>query len=81
MLQKIIKVGNSAAVTLPKEFLQEARFHIGDEIALETNAQMRMFLGKPKKEAYKSILTPEFKDWLDSFINEYKPILKELAHK
>lgn len=81
MIQKIIKVGNSAAVTLPKEFLQEADLHIGDEISMETNAQMRMFLGKPKEEANKSTLTPEFKEWLDDFIEEYKPILKELAHK
>ena len=32
MIQKIIRVGNSAALTLPKEFLEEAGLKIGDEM-------------------------------------------------
>ncbi|OGG22221.1 hypothetical protein A3D03_04700 [Candidatus Gottesmanbacteria bacterium RIFCSPHIGHO2_02_FULL_40_13] len=37
MIQKIIKVGNSAAVTIPKEFLLETGIRIGDEMIIETN--------------------------------------------
>lgn len=78
-MQKIIKVGNSAALTLPKEFLQEAGLRIGDEMAVETNAKMKMFLAKPKDQAGGSTLTPEFKKWLDDFVQEYRPVLKKLA--
>lgn len=80
MIQKIIKVGNSAAVTIPKEFLQEARLKIGDELDVETNGNLRMLLAKPKGHNTNSSLTPEFKNWLDNFIKEYKPVLEELAH-
>ena len=78
-MQKIIKVGNSAALTLPRDFLVEAGLRIGDEMAVETNAKMKMFLAKPKEQAAQKTLTPEFKNWLDDFIKEYRPVLKKLA--
>lgn len=80
MIQKIIKVGNSAAVTIPKEFLHEAHLEIGDEMNVETNGNLRMLLATPKGQNASSSLTPEFKEWLDDFIKEYKPVLEELAH-
>lgn len=80
MTQKIIKVGNSAAVLIPAEFLKEAGIKIGDEIAVEYNPKIKMFFGKPKELADKTTLTPEFKDWLDGIMEEYKPILKKLSH-
>lgn len=80
MTQKIIKVGNSAAMLIPADFLKEADMKIGDEIAVEYNAKIKMFFGKPKELADKTTLTPEFKDWLDNIMEEYKPILKKLAH-
>ena len=80
MTQKIIRIGNSGGLLLPAEFLKGAGFKIGDEIAVEYNSEMKSFFGKPKKYADKSILTPEFKEWLDNFVKEYKPILQDLAH-
>lgn len=80
MIQKIIKVGNSAAVTIPKEFLKNTHLHIGDEVAVEANAIINMLIVKSKTEENKTYLTPEFKKWLDDFIVSYKPILKKLAH-
>ncbi|MBI2029435.1 AbrB/MazE/SpoVT family DNA-binding domain-containing protein [Candidatus Gottesmanbacteria bacterium] len=80
MIQKIIKVGNSAAITIPKEFLQSANYKIGEEVALEINTPMRTLVVKPKSQAAKKTLTPEFKDWLDGFMEEYQPILEKLAH-
>ena len=80
MTQKIIRVGNSAAVLIPAFFLKEAGFAIGDEIAVEYNGKIKMFFGKPKELADKTTLTPEFKEWLDRTMEEYGPILKKLAH-
>lgn len=80
MIQKIIKVGNSAAITIPKEFLQDARYKIGEEVALEVNSHLRTLVVKPKSQASNKTLTPEFKDWLDGFMKEYQPILEKLAH-
>ena len=80
MIQKIIKVGNSAALTIPREFLQESGLKIGDEMAVAVNSRMKMVLAKPKSEAQKTSLTPEFKEWLDNFIKDYRPVLEKLAH-
>lgn len=80
MTQKIIKVGNSVALTLPKEFVQEANLHEGDVMEVETNANLKVFFARPQNGGTKTSLTPEFKDWLDNFIKEYKPVLDELAH-
>lgn len=80
MTQKIIKVGNSAALTLPIQFLKEANLKIGDEMTVETNGKLKYVIAKPKKLGDQvSSLTPEFKEWLDNFMVEYKPILKKLA--
>ena len=35
MLQKVIKVGNSAAVTIPKYFLEKSSMKIGDKVFVE----------------------------------------------
>lgn len=78
--QKIIKVGNSAAITIPREFLKETGLKVGDEMALETNNKLKYLFGKPKNEAGSNTLTPEFKSWLNSFVDEYRPILKKLAN-
>ncbi len=79
MIQKIIKVGNSAAVTIPKEFLTETGIQIGDELIIETNVAAQMFLAKTKKQAGKMSLTPEFYTWLDNISEKYKDVIKELA--
>lgn len=80
MTQKIIRIGNSGGMLLPAEFLKEAGFKIGDEIAVEYNSATKTFFGKPKKFGDKNTLTPEFKEWLDNILEEYEPILKKLAH-
>jgi len=78
--QKIIKVGNSAAITIPKEFLDESGLKVGDEIAVEANGKLKSIYAKPQKMSDQAALTPEFKEWLDKFTEEYKPILKKLAN-
>lgn len=80
MLQKVLKVGNSLALTLPIEFVKKANLRPGDMMGVEFNTSLKWFLAKPKNDVDKSTLTPEFKNWLDEFMIEYKPILKKLAH-
>ena len=79
MIQKIIRVGNSVALTIPHEFLKETGLKAGDELAVETYSALKMFLAKPKDQAKSKSLTPEFKEWLDKFIKDYKPVLQKLA--
>lgn len=79
MIQKIIKVGNSFAITLPRGFIKEAGFKSGDEVEVETDKELKLMLVKPKGSNIQTSITPEFKSWLDNFIKENKKALTELA--
>ncbi len=81
MIQKIIKVGNSAAITIPKQFLKEAKMKVGDEVIVEENARNEMLLIKSKKRADYPSLTPEFFSWLDMVTKKYKEVIAELANR
>lgn len=69
MVQKVIKIGTSAGVTIPKKQLEELGFKVGDQI--------EVIIGKPGK------LTEEieFMSTMNKFMKEYGPALKRLADR
>lgn len=80
--QKIIKVGNSLAITLPVSFVKEGNIKAGAEVIVEQNAAYKTLYVKPASAKYsKSKLTPEFYEWLDDISKKYKDVIKELANK
>lgn len=79
MLQKVIQVGNSLAVVLPKSFAAEAGFKAGDEVVVDTNVMLRAAYVRPKKAARGAGLTPEFKQWLDEVAKKEADVIKALA--
>jgi len=79
--QKIIKVGNSLAVTLPASFVRDGNMKVGDEVVVETMAAYQTAMIKPKNIASKKHLTPEFFQWLEKTANKYEDVIKELAHR
>lgn len=81
MLQKIIQVGNSAAVTIPKDFLRTSRLKIGDSVMVEIDSDISQISIRPQETAKRVSLTPEFLRWLKKFTDEYRPVLEELAKK
>lgn len=81
MLQKIIQVGNSLAITIPKDFARKAKFRRGEIVAVETDVVSKTFLVKPKHLADKTSLTPEFFEWLDEVSKKYRKAIIELAQK
>ena len=80
MTQKIVRVGNSAAVTIPKEFLTQAKLNIGDKVEVESDKDLRIMLIKPTGSFVQTKITPEFKSWLNDCISENQDVLKKLAH-
>ena len=72
MIQKIIRVGNSVAVTIPKAVINEKKLKVGDEVQVDV---------EPIKKARKTTLTPQFIKWVDKYIENNRPTLEELAHK
>ncbi|KKW22702.1 MAG: hypothetical protein UY65_C0017G0004 [Parcubacteria group bacterium GW2011_GWA2_51_12] len=47
MTQKVLKVGDSAAVTIPKKSLEELGLKIGDRVSVEIDEQHKVVSIKP----------------------------------
>ena len=78
--QKIIKVGNSLAITIPASFVKEGNLAVGDELIVESTPQYGMMLLKKPEHADKAYLSPEFFDWLNDVSIKYEDVIKELAN-
>ncbi|MBT7553197.1 AbrB/MazE/SpoVT family DNA-binding domain-containing protein [bacterium] len=83
MTQKIIKVGNSLGITLPKEFVKQANLSTGHTVttAIEANTGVLKVQTNIKNsdKLIKSSLSPQFVKRVDSFIKRHKPALEKLA--
>lgn len=71
MQRKLIKVGTSAAVIIPKAMLDEQGMKIGDTVRVE--------IFKKTRDDSRSVVDPKIIQWTDEFIKEYRPLLKKLA--
>jgi antitoxin component of MazEF toxin-antitoxin module len=67
MKQKIIQVGDSTAVIVPKKLLTEQGLKVGDEAEIEL------------RPAFKA--SQEIHELTQSIISKYRPALKELAKR
>lgn len=76
MIQKVLKVGTSAAVTIPKKSLAELGLRIGDKVSVFADKKTKRFVVEPTE-----IVDRELIDWTDKFIEKYRPALEELAKK
>jgi len=82
MIQKIIQVGNSYAVTIPKSFADEIQWKVGQDVFVDADVDTKMLTIQHKNASIKkSPLTPEFVMWLKNFNAKYKNVLTELAKK
>ena len=77
MTQKIIKVGTSNAVVLPKAELRRLGLKTGDRLSVDFNSKRKIFEIKPLVPE----IDPATLDWTRKFINKYRPALEALAKK
>lgn len=83
LTQRLYKNGNSVAVTIPKEYLEELKLKPGSEVVIvhDELEQTITIQSKKKKVSKESSLTPRFMNWLEKFNKEYGSALKELAKR
>ncbi len=82
LVQKLYKNGNSIAVTIPKEYLNDLNLRDGSEVVVEKDVEAGVVIISHKKTSQSSTrITPEFLKWLESFNKKYGPALKELAKR
>lgn len=76
MTQKVLKVGSSAAVTIPKKSLEELGLKPGDTVRVEIDKKRRAVIIEPAAK-----IDQELVDWTKRFIEKYRPALEALAKK
>jgi len=76
MTQKVLKVGDSAGVTIPKKSLEELGLKIGDSVTIQIDKQKRVVVISPLLKVDKELI-----DWTGKFIERYRPALEALAKK
>lgn len=70
MKRKIIRVGTSAAIIIPKELLHETNAAIGDEVEVT--------LRKANKDLRTAQVDPDVIEWTNRFIEEDRDLLMVL---
>lgn len=80
MEQTVIKVGNSLAVTLPRQFVVERGLKAGQKVFVDSSSDPELISVSTSKKPLPTI-TPEFKKWLEDFNHKYKSALAELAKR
>lgn len=81
MLQKIIQVGNSLAVTVPSSFAQNLGWKAGEKVLVTEDSESESLRIQQTKATAKNGVTPEFYIWLKKFNSRYKNVLEELSKK
>lgn len=79
MTQKVIKVGDSVAVVIPKKSLKGLGIRPGDEIDVEVNQQSKVVSIRPIAKSTKH--QDRIAKLTFNFINRYRKDLEALAQK
>ena len=76
MANKIIKVGSSAAVTIPKKVLANLGIAIGDKVFINVDTKKRTIVVEPVINA---LVEDEAAQRIDVFVKKYKKELQLLV--
>ena len=79
MAQKVIKIGKSTGVTIPKDILEEMKLKAGDQITVEYDKKESSLVVRPEKKITDrqqkiAVLT-------QNFIERYRADLEKLANE
>ncbi|HRH55879.1 MAG TPA: AbrB/MazE/SpoVT family DNA-binding domain-containing protein [Candidatus Paceibacterota bacterium] len=78
MIQKVLKVGSSAAVTIPKKSLEELGVKIGDSVLVSVHDKKVTIEARTISQ---SVVDTDTVAWAKSFIEAYRPALEALKDK
>ena len=76
MAQKIIKIGSSIGITIPRKSADELGLAVGDSVEFSVNKENKSILIEPSV-----LVDRETIGWARTFIERYRPALKALAKK
>ena len=79
MAQKVIVVGNSLAVTIPKDSAERLRIKAGDKV--EVSAHPSAGVLTMRLEGKRKSVDPDVITWTNAFIDKNRKLLERLAEK
>ena len=80
MSQKVIVVGNSLAVTIPKESAKKLGIRAGDTLEFSEHPSVRAFTMRAQNDARANV-NPDVIMWANAFIDKNRKLLTRLADK
>ena len=81
MEQKIIQIGNSTGVIIPKALLNQIGLETGQEVLIEQDPTTNALIIIKKGTKIKRPIAPEFIDILEKVNKQYGSVLRELAER
>jgi antitoxin component of MazEF toxin-antitoxin module len=81
MIQKIIKIGDSVGITIPKSALKELNMKAGDEVYVEADVVSGSLLYTPVKKNKMTYRQSRIANITLAFINRYRKDLEALKDK
>ena len=82
MTQKIIQIGNSTGIIIPKVLLDQIGLQPGSEVNVETDTHTNTLVIQNAETSKKaSSISPHFLKVLEKVNTEYEGALRELAQK
>lgn len=81
MKQKIIQIGSSIGVVIPKPLAEEKGYKVGGSINLHTEQDSNVIRIEPAEIKKESAVDPAILTWTNEFIDKNRELLKRLADK
>ncbi|HZE87366.1 MAG TPA: AbrB/MazE/SpoVT family DNA-binding domain-containing protein [Methylomirabilota bacterium] len=82
MQQKIIQIGNSTGIIIPKSLLDQVGLQTGNEVEIQENKNDNsLIIFKKGMKTKSSSINNHFLNILDKVNKQYRSALKELAGK
>jgi len=78
MIYKLVKIGNSVGVTIPKKLLKIMKLKQGEEVFMEPNLETRTIVIKPIEVAEDQV-NAKVIEGMKKFTKKYPKALKNLA--
>ncbi len=79
MRQKVLRVGTSAAVTIPKKSLQELGLKIGDEVSVDIDRKTKSVIIRPEANLSKEDI--KVLEIGNKILEKYRVDFRALANK
>jgi putative addiction module antidote len=79
LVQTLYRNGNSIAVTIPRQYLEELNLKEGSEVVVEKQGKYLRIFSKTK--ALASGVDVKFMKMLDEFVVDHEDVLQKLATK